>query len=63
MFIAQNIPMMKQLELDLTNKYSKAVADDETLNAMHVYVLEWLDQKFRLPGLRQYLSGVVHVQE
>jgi hypothetical protein len=62
-FIGQNVPMMKQLETELTKTFVGRPAEDSVLDEVHEYVLNWIAKKFPLNGIRQYLEGISFVRE
>ena len=63
-FIGQNHLILVELGKAWQAQFPQGVtSDDAGLDAMHEFTINWFCQKFPLPGLREYLKAIEHVQE
>jgi hypothetical protein len=63
-FIGQNQLVLRELGKAWTEKFKGQLELTEmSLDIIHEFTLDWLQEKFKIPGLRQYLSAIVDVQE
>jgi len=62
-FIGQNHYLMDMLQRELTQKFGGQAITDEKLDAIHCFVLNWLQAKFEIEGVREYLSGIARVKQ
>jgi len=62
-FIGQNYQMMKRLEKAWKEKFNGQPADDGVLWQIHYFTIDWLAEKFPIPGLKDYLSAITKVQQ
>lgn len=62
-FIGQNRALMQKLQRELAKEFSGVQAADEVLDAMHAWIINWLDNAHGIPGLREYLTAVSKVKD
>jgi len=63
-FIGQNHFILKELEHVWNAKFlGKLEPTEKGLDALHEFTLDWLQEKFKLPGLREYLSAIEKVPQ
>ena len=61
-FIGQNQALLKELDV-LLNKHFPApfVCEDARLDEIHQFIVDHIDQRVKLSGLKEYLLAVCHV--
>ena len=63
-FIGQNYAVMRALGEAWKERFPGGVrSDDAGLDEMHNFTIDWLCEKFPLPGLKDYLKAIENVQE
>ena len=61
-FIGQNTAVLGELDRALRTEFvAPFEADDERLDEIHNFVIEWLGGKFKINGLKDYLRAVALV--
>lgn len=64
-FIGQNYVVMKDLEKVWREKYSGTTfipeTEEETMKTIHDFTIQWLCEKFKIPGLDKYLEAITNV--
>jgi hypothetical protein len=63
-FIGQNHPVMANLQQTWKEKFKgKLPMTEASLGILHEFTLDWLQEKFHIKGLREYLAAIANVQE
>lgn len=63
-FIGQNSSVLSELDHVLAAKFPPPVeATEEKLDEMNEFVIDWIDTRFNIPGLGEYVRGIKHVGE
>ncbi|MFW9801124.1 MAG: hypothetical protein ACFFFC_00605 [Candidatus Thorarchaeota archaeon] len=62
-FIGQNTQLLKELDVALTKRYRPPISVEEemldcVLDEIHGFVIDWLGDKLKIPGLKKYLYAV-----
>lgn len=69
LFIAQNGAMLTELKKALVEafppplQYEASSAQTGIFLDIHNFVLDWLQERHGIVGLREYLDGIQHIQE
>lgn len=68
-FLAADTELIKHVDQGLTKEFKGTTFDTETpevtesiVQRMHEKVLDLIEEKYPMPGLRHYLSTISHVQ-
>jgi hypothetical protein len=62
-FIGQDHALMSKLQKELKEKFGGRQIREDTLSAIHQFVLDWLDAQYAMKGLREYLAAIHHVRQ
>ena len=63
-FIGQSFYVMEDLRKAWKIAFPDGLpATDEGLQKIHDFTIDWLDKKFNIPGLSNYLSAIEYVEE
>lgn len=63
-FIGQNYMVLRELGDAWKERFPNGVKSDETgLDEIHNFTIDWLCQKFAIPGLKEYLQAIENIQE
>ena len=62
-FIGQNPIIQKELKLDLSKRFSAKNVTPALMDEIHCWIIQWLKDKFKIPGLEKYLQAIEEVQD
>lgn len=66
-FIGQNYAVMRELENVWREKFSgttfTAETEKSTLTHIHDFTIQWLCERFKIPGLDKYLHAIANVAQ
>jgi hypothetical protein len=63
-FIGQNQMLLRELGEAWKENFPNGVrSDDAGLDELHEFTIEWLCEKIKLTGLREYLKAIENVKE
>jgi hypothetical protein len=62
-FIAQNIPLMRELEAEMRKTWMGMSVDEVGLLKIHMWTIRWLCEKFKIEGLDKYLNALSAIEE
>jgi hypothetical protein len=63
MFIAQNSALLSNLDHALNARFPPPVeVTEEKLDEIHDFVIEWVCQQIKIPGLEKYLQAMREVE-
>lgn len=63
-FIGQNFMVLKELEKFWKARFEKGVLfTEENLDEVHQITVDWLCEKFKIEGLKQYIEGLKHITQ
>ena len=62
-FIGQNYAVMREMEVEWEKRFGdmELLSTPETLDEIHRWAIDWLCEKFQIPGLKDYLLGMEKV--
>ena len=62
-FIGQNPIVQKELKTEMTKLFAGELATEKLMDQIHHWVITWLQAKFNIPGLDDYLRAIEKVQD
>lgn len=62
-FIGANGPLKRELEKELSHQIVGKPWNEETFDFAHELVLEYLEKKFKIEGLRELLDGLKYIPD
>ena len=62
-FIGQNPIIQKELKVEMTKLFAGRLATPALLDEVHQWVIRWLQDKFQITGLEDYLRAIEKVQD
>jgi len=62
-FIGQNPIIQKELQAEITKLYAGKPVTPALMDEIHHWIIQWLQGKFSIPGLDDYLHAIEKVQD
>ena len=62
-FIGQNPIVQKELKVEMAKLFAGRTVTPALMDEIHLWIIQWLKDKFQIPGLEKYLRAIEEVQD